>query len=147
MRLLGGGCAIAFAALFAAAPPVQAAKLTDKEHTRIDYPRPAGVPGDAVLESEGAVIGSIDIETRNIFDQSDERESNGLYRLANHLHIRTKPGTIRAQLLFAGGERYLGRKLAETERVLRLLPFIYDARVVPVRYADGTVDIKVITKD
>src|SRR5271170_104973 len=148
MRLLGGGCVIAFAALFAAAPPpVQAAKLTDKEHTRIDYPRPAGVPGDAVLESEGAVIGNIDIETRNIFDQSDERESNGLYRLANHLHIRTKPAAIRAQLLFAGGDRYLGRKLAETERVLRLLPFIYDARVVPMRYSDGRVDIKVITKD
>ncbi len=55
--------------------------------------------------------------------------------------------TIQAQLLFASGEKYLARKLAETERALRLLPFIYDARVVPVRYADGKVDIRVITKD
>jgi hypothetical protein len=147
MRLLGGGCLIACAALSAAVPAAHAAKLTDKEHTRIDYPRPAGVPSDADLEAQGAVVGNIDIETRNIFDEHDERESNGLYKLANRLHIRTKPSTIRAQLLFAGGERYLGRKLAETERVLRLLPFIYDARVVPVRYAGGTVDVKVITKD
>jgi Omp85 superfamily domain len=139
---------IAFAVFSAAAPlPAFAAKLTDKEHTRIDYPRPQSVPGDAELEGDGAVVGEIIIETRNIFDESDARESNGLFRLANHLHVRTKPSTIRAQLLFASGERYLGRKLQETERVLRLLPFIYDARVVPIRYSDGRVDIKVITKD
>ena len=100
-----------------------------------------------MLEGAGAVVGEIIIETRNIFDESDARESNGLFRLANNLHVRTKPSTIRAQLLFASGEPYLGRKLQETERVLRLLPFIYDARVVPMRYADGRVDIKVITKD
>ena len=148
MRLLGGGCLIAVAVLTAVAPtPGLAAKLTDKEHTRIDYPRPPGVPSDAELEAAGAVIGTIDIEPRNIFDESDARESNGLYRLANRLHVRTKPATIRAQLLFAGGDRYLGRKLQETERVLRLLPYIYDARIVPVHYADGKVDLKVITKD
>jgi outer membrane protein assembly factor BamA len=105
------------------------------------------VPSDAELEAAGALIGHIEIETRNIFDERDERESNGLYKLANRLHIRTKPSTIRAQLLFASGDKYLGRKLAETERVLRLLSFIYDARIVPVRYADGMVDIRVITKD
>jgi hypothetical protein len=147
MRLFGGGCLIACAVFFAVVPGAHAAKLTDKEHTRIDFPRPAGVPDDAQLEAQGAVIGHIEIETRNIFDERDERENNGLYKLANRLHVRTKPSTIRAQLLFAQGDRYLGRKLAETERVLRLLPFIYDARVVPVRFADGVVDIKVITKD
>ena len=99
------------------------------------------------MEAAGAVIGKIDIDIRNIFDESDPRENNGLFRLANHLHIRTKRSTIRAQLLFASGDKYLARKLAETERALRLLTYIYDARVVPVRYADGKVDIKVITKD
>jgi outer membrane protein assembly factor BamA len=49
--------------------------------------------------------------------------------------------------LFASGDKYLGRKLAETERALRLLSYVYDARVVPVRYAEGKVDIRVITKD
>jgi outer membrane protein assembly factor BamA len=124
-----------------------AAKLTDKEHTRIEVSRPAGVPDDATLEAAGAVIGAIDIDVRDIFDSHDPRESNGIYHLANKLHIRTKRSTIRAQLLFATGDKYLGRKLAETERALRLLSYIYDARVEPVRYADGKVDIKVITKD
>jgi len=124
-----------------------AAKLTDQEHTSIEEPRPADLPSDKVLEAAGAVIGSVDIDIRNIFDQSDPRESNGLFRLANRLHIRTKHATVQAQLLFASGDKYRARKLAETERALRLLTYVYDARVVPVRYADGKVDIKVITKD
>ena len=130
-----------------ASGPGFGAKLTDLEHTRIDEPRPPGVPSDEALEAAGAVIGTIDVDVRNIFDQSDPRETTGLFRLANRLHIRTKPSAIRAQLLFASGDRYRAKKLAETERNLRLLRFVYDAHVVPVRYADGVVDIKVITKD
>ena len=124
-----------------------AAKLTSKEHTRIEEPRPVDVPSDAELEAAGAVIGKIEIEPRNIFDEHDPRENSGLYRLADHLHIRTKPSTIRAQLLFKTGDRYRAERLAETERNLRLQPYLYDAHVVPVRYVDNTVDIEVITKD
>jgi hypothetical protein len=148
MRAFGGGCLIACTVLTAGISPAAfAAKLTDKEHTRIDEPRPKDVPSDAVLEAEGAIIGRVEIATHNIFDEEDPRERNGLFNLANHLHIRTKHATIQAQLLFASGEKYLGRKLAETERVLRLQSYVYDARIVPVRYADGKVDIRVSTKD
>src|SRR5271154_238162 len=148
MRLADGGRLIVVTVLSASiAQPGFAAKLNDLEHTRIDYPRPADVPSDAAMEAAGAVIGRIDIDTRNIFDESDQRESNRLYRLPDRLPLPTQPATIRAQLLFASGEKYQVRKLAETERALRMLTFIYDARVVPVHYADGKVDIKVITKD
>src|SRR5580700_7285178 len=148
MRLSDVRRLLTFAALAAAIADTSiAAKLTDQEHTRIEESRPAGLPSDAEMEAAGAVIGKIDIDIRNIFDQSDARESNGLFNLANRLHIRTKRSTIRAQLLFASGDKYRARKLAETERALRLLTYIYDARVVPVRYADGKVDVKVITKD
>ena len=94
--------------------PGFAAKLTDKEHTQIDEPRPAGLPSDAAMEAAGAVVGTVDIDIRNIFDEDDPRENTGLYRLADRLHIRTKPNAIRAQLLFerrpvprseAGGNR------------------------------------------
>ena len=127
--------------------PAFAAKLTDREHTRIEEPRPADVPADELMEAAGAVIGNIDIDIRNIFDQSDPRERSGLFRLADELHLRTKPAAIRAQLLFASGDKYRARKLAETERALRLLTYVYDAHIVPVHYADGKVDVKVITKD
>ncbi|MGC1387634.1 MAG: hypothetical protein WA807_06460 [Steroidobacteraceae bacterium] len=131
----------------ALAAPGLAAKLTDTEHTDIEEPRPPGVPSDAVLKADGAVIGSIDIDIRNIFDKSDPRENNNLFMLANHLHLRTKRGAIKAQLLFKSGDRYNPQALAETERNLRKLIYIYDAHVFPVRYADGVVDIRVITKD
>jgi hypothetical protein len=148
MKLLDGSCLIAAAVLTAMFSDFAlAAKLTDKEHTQIDEPRPADVPSDAELEAQGAVIGRVDIDIRNIFDQRDPREDNGLFRLANALHIRTKPATVRAQLLFASGDRYLARKLAETERALRLLPYVYDAKIIPMHYADGKVDIRVTTKD
>ena len=148
MKFSDGCRLLALTALAAAlVEPGFAAKFTDQEHTRIEEPRPAGLPSDAQLEAAGAVIGRVDIDIRNIFDESDARESNGLFRLANHLHLRTKRSTIKAQLLFASGDMYSARKLAETERALRLQTYVYDARVVPVRYADGKVDIKVITKD
>jgi len=99
------------------------------------------------MEAAGAVIGNVDIDIRNIFDQSDPRERSGLFRLADELHLRTKPAAIRARLLFASGDKYRARKLAETERALRLLTYVYDAHIVPVHYADGKVDVKVITKD
>ncbi|MGO9992193.1 MAG: BamA/TamA family outer membrane protein [Steroidobacteraceae bacterium] len=134
--------------LFAAVGhPAFAAKFTDRERTRIEEPRPADVPADEVMEAAGAVIGNVDIDIRNIFDQSDPRERSGLFRLADELHLRTKPAAIRARLLFASGDRYRARKLAETERALRLLTYVYDAHIVPVHYADGKVDVKVITKD
>jgi hypothetical protein len=141
-RLLG--VAVVAAAI---STPASAAKFTDQEHTRIEEPRPADLPSDRELEAAGAVIGKVDIDTRNIFDPSDPRETNGLFLLANRLHLRTKRSSIQAQLLFASGDKYRARKLAETERALRLLTYVYDARVVPVRYADGKVDVKVITKD
>ena len=148
MKLSYGGRLIAFTVITAAIGQSGfAAKLTDQEHTSIEEPRPADLPSDQALEAAGAVIGTVDIDIRNIFDQSDPRERNGLFQLANHLHIRTKHATIQAQLLFASGDKYQARKLAETERALRLLTYVYDARVVPVRYSDGKVDIKVITKD
>jgi hypothetical protein len=129
------------------AASVLAAKLTDKQRTQIEEPRPAGIPSDAELERNHAIIGEIQIDPRNIFDESDPHENKGLYRLADRLHVRTKPATIRAQLLFRSGDRYSAQTLAETERNLRKLVFIYDAKVFPVRYADGKVDVKVITRD
>ena len=125
----------------------EAAKFTDRERTRIEEPRPAGLPADSELEAAGTHVGSIQIDTVDIFDKGDPRENSGLYRLADLLHIRTRDGAIRAQLLFASGDPYVARKLAETERNLRLLPFLHDAHVVPVRLHDGLVDVRVVTYD
>ncbi len=127
--------------------PSFAAKFTDRDRTHLEEPRPADLPSDSFMESSGALIGDIKIDVRTIFDENDPREANGLFRLSDRLHVKTKPSTIRAQLLFVSGEAFSARKLAETERALRLLPYVFDARVVPVHFADGKVDIRVITRD
>ena len=134
-------------ALAALVVPAHAAKFTDTERTRIDEPRPPGLPSDAQMLADGAVIGHITLDVRQIFDETDRREDNNLYRLANRLHIRSRESTVRQQLLFHEGEKFDPQKLEETERNLRGLRYFYDARVVPVSYADGKVGVKVITKD
>jgi outer membrane protein assembly factor BamA len=134
-----------FAALLAGG--AHAAKFNSTERTQIQEPRPADVPGDEVLEAQGAIIGKIELDVRQIFDERDPRENSGLYHLADQLHVRTRQSSIRAQLLFRPGDRYKARVLEETERNLRALAYIYDARVVPVKYVDGKVTIRVITKD
>ena len=105
------------------------------------------MPDDAHLDASGAVIGDIQIDIGNIFDVGDPRENTLLFRAADKVHRRTRDSAIRAQLLFASGDRYQSRKLAETERKLRLLPYVYDAHVVPIRVHDGQVDIRVVTHD
>lgn len=107
----------------------------------------AQIPDAAQLEKEGAVIGEIYIDPQNIFDSNDPKESGRLYRLANQLHIQTRPYVVAQQLLFKSGDRYSQRLLAESERILRGNRFLYDASVKPVAYHDGKVDVAVVTRD
>ena len=107
----------------------------------------SAVPGDAVLEASGARVGAITIRAGQIFDLDDPRENKALFRLANRLHLRTRRGAIRAQLLFRTGDRYQGRLLAETERNLRRLNYLREPRIRPIAWHDGVVDILVETHD
>jgi len=106
-----------------------------------------GVPPAAELEASGAVIGKIIIDNENIFDLSNPKDDNGLFRLADRLHIKTRAGVIRKQLLFRSGQRYSRRVLDESERILREEGYFYDAWIREVGYQDGKVDVRVTTKD
>jgi len=105
------------------------------------------MPSFAQLEAAGAVIGEIRINAQNIFDLDDPKESAWFYRLANQLHIGTRPSVIRRALLFRSGERVSWRVIEETERVLRANDFLYDVSIRPTAYRDGIVDIEVRTRD
>lgn len=107
----------------------------------------APVPADAELERAGALIGRIEIDNGNIFDLRDRQDDNWLFRLTDRLHPVTRKSTIRQQLLFQGGDRYSGRLIDESARLLRRNPYFYDASVRPVRYHDGKVDVLVATRD
>ncbi len=99
------------------------------------------------LEAAGTRIGEIIIENEDIFDLDDPREDKVLFRAANRLHIRTQPKIIRRQLLFKSGDVYSQRLIEESERILRSNQYLGNARIVPVHYADGKVDIRVQTTD
>ena len=105
------------------------------------------LPSFTELEAAGAMIGEIRVRPENIFDLEDPRENNRLFRLANVLHITTRPETIRRSLLFRSGERLSARRIEETERLLRSHSYLYDVEIRPVAYEAGVVDIEVATRD
>ncbi len=108
---------------------------------------PAPLPKNEDLEAAGAIIGDVVLEKRNIFDLSNPKEDKWLYRWANRLHVVTRDRVIRNQVLFEPGDAFSGRLLEETERIVRGNRFIFDARVEPIRYEDGVVDVRVTTQD
>jgi hypothetical protein len=112
-----------------------------------DSVRASAVPSFAELQAAGAVIGEVRINPQNIFDLDDPKENNALFRLANRLHIQTRPSVIRGLLLFHSGERVSLRVIEESERVLRANSYLYDVNIRPVAYRGGIVDIEVHTRD
>ena len=105
------------------------------------------LPPFAALEAAGARVGEISIVTQNVFDAQDPAEDNALFRLANRVHVPTRPSVIRRALLFRSGEPVSARLVEETERVLRAARYLHDVRIRPVAWRDGVVDIEVRTRD
>ena len=106
-----------------------------------------GIPSDAALEADGAVIGTVVIDNQNIFDPNDPKDDTKIFRLADRLHIKTRARVVRKQLLFKPGDRYSRRLIDESERLLRADSYFYDAWIRITSYKDGKVDLKVTTRD
>ncbi|TGD71607.1 hypothetical protein E4634_18385 [Mangrovimicrobium sediminis] len=93
------------------------------------------------------VVGHIEYIRYNVFNSEDPRERNWLYDLANRFNVVTWESVVHSQLLVREGGTYDAYALAESERLLRDLPFLYDARVIPRRVCGQVVDLEVITRD
>ncbi len=98
-------------------------------------------------ESRQATVSEIVIHIQPIFDLSKPSENNWLGRSANYLHIPTREGVIRRALLFKEGDRVIARDIYQTERLLRALAFIKEARIQPESMADGKVRAHVWVRD
>ncbi len=107
---------------------------------------------------EGKIIGKIDVLTLDVFGakitDTLRKTRNWLERAANTIHIKTQSSVVkRRYLLFEEGEKLNPDLIKDTERILRKLRAIGDARIyVKERQKeDGTisdtVDIEVITHD
>ena len=102
---------------------------------------------EAALEANRVVIGRIEFDKQTVFDLSDPKENNWLYRLANRFHIVTKDKVIDKQLLLKPGDVYSKRLADESERILRSNSYLYDASITPVNQRDNVVDLRVSTRD
>ncbi|MFO1291531.1 MAG: hypothetical protein U1F07_00455 [Rubrivivax sp.] len=87
------------------------------------------------------------VSAQQIFDPGNPLEDHWLFRLANRLHIATRPEVIERALLFKPGQRLRTQAIEETERLLRANNFLYDVQIRPLAVHDGVVDIEVLTRD
>ncbi len=111
----------------------------------LPYSPPAGL--QCSLEDPENRVGAIEVDARNIFDLARPGEDRWLFRLANRLHVTTRPTVIRDQLTFRSGDPFSPEALAESERVLRGNHYVYDAHVESLACVDHQVDVAVMTRD
>lgn len=100
---------------------------------------------------EGRVIRNITVERLNPFGRTiyqDEGTSSGnMGEFLNNTHTTTREFIVRNYLLFSGGDTISAFRLSESERLLRQLTFIDDARIIVIPVDDTYSDIHIITKD
>lgn len=69
-------------------------------------------------------------------------------KVLNSLHLNSQPWVIKKNLRFKAGQTIDPQELNESERLIRRLPFIKDARIFVNQPDSGNVaEIKVLTKD
>lgn len=104
-------------------------------------------PVSAETEDDGPLIDSVVIDNRNIFNLDSSKYDWWPFKLANKIHIRTKKFIIRREILLEKGQRYSQELADETERNLRSLSYLWDARIDLIGTEDGKNLLKVTTND
>ncbi len=73
----------------------------------------------------GQIIDSVEIGAENVFDLTEPRYNNFLFRLANKTHIVTRKSVIRRELLLGPGDIFDTALVNESIRNLRRLPYLF----------------------
>ncbi|MFY0626399.1 MAG: hypothetical protein JXR07_08900 [Reichenbachiella sp.] len=74
-------------------------------------------------------------------------DPDGAGRFFNKIHTHTRPNIIRKNLTFSKGDELDPYELIDSERLLRSLNFIQDARIYVDTLSTGEVKLDVVTKD
>lgn len=127
----------------------------------------AGIPGGAMGQDPGSVlarvepapldttdarcqvISQVDVRNHSLFDPAtlEGHRFSSFLGLANWVHIRTREGFLRDQLLFEEGECYDPFVISESARLIRDLDFIARVQATPALQADSTWEVTVETWD
>ncbi len=110
-------------------------------------------PKDPYRAYNNRFIGNIQVKKLDPFgprvNDTLRQAANWPERFANSLHVTTREFVIKRSLLFEKGDRLNSSQISDNERILRLTPYLTDARiyVLPRRNDRDTVDILVVTQD
>ena len=101
------------------------------------------------LSEDSLRISKIYIQPKDVFDDAVthtpvERE---LYKFGNWFHIETKESVIRAKLPFNEGDAISYSEIQDTEKNLRALSYISDARIEAKKDSLGNTDLYIETSD
>lgn len=97
-------------------------------------------------EKNNKTIRNILIERHDVFPEITGRP-RFIYNWANSLHIVTKEGVIRRELLFKTGDVYDSEILEESERKLRSLAYFGEVQIAVQNEDEDFVDVSVVTQD
>jgi hypothetical protein len=100
-----------------------------------------------VLEKQGAVIDHIEINITDVFNLEDPNENHFIGHTANFIHITSRKQSISSALLFNEKDAVNSIKINATERLLRSMPYVRDAEIVPVVDSMGLVIARVNIHD
>lgn len=117
------------------------------EGVNLDKPRDQLERQSDMLIPEGALIGSVRIIRRPIFDTSDPDQNNTLYRTLNTLNTPTWESALRSQLVFEEGDVFDPGLISESERLLRQRDYLTAAWVGVTRVCGNEVEVSVLTRD
>ncbi|MFQ5743555.1 MAG: hypothetical protein ACE5HV_08195 [Acidobacteriota bacterium] len=112
---------------------------------------PGNFPASQGVDPQARRIGKIEIIANDVFENGKWAEFLA-FRAANKLHIRTRENIIRQELLFSSGDPLDAEELAQSERNLRALRFLRDARIETIPSTregeeNEVVDLRVTTWD
>jgi hypothetical protein len=95
-------------------------------------------------------ISAVIINSHSIFGDRDSTEDRPLgwaFRAANSLHITTRDGVIRREILFAEGDCFDPYRIAESERLLRAFSAVSRVSITDELLPDSTHRVTVETHD
>lgn len=116
-------------------------------------PRPKIAPERINLAPyNGRRIRRVDIKKLNPFGTSIsdtlKQTKSWLARVGNKMHINTHGRIIRNNLFFSVGDLFDEGLIVDSERIIRSLPYVKDARIfVSKENEDGSLDLIIIVKD
>lgn len=106
---------------------------------------------DQFVDHSGKIVRNIYVRRLNAFgttlNDPEASINNESEYFLNKTHIKTRENVIRNYLVVKENDSLIPLKISESERILRQLPFIYDARIIIIPVSNTEVDIMVITKD